>query len=207
MDEITEINNIIASAVNDSSRTTVIISCAVFVIYTVIVKVVEIYKERAKSQPMSKLADAVNKIGDLVAQLNKRFDKTLGAIERKETHRISNVIAVAFDSFRCEILASCIDIIAYNSLSENETAIRQNLYTCVNTAYYKMYSTLSAYEHNDNNISTKLKQELIKEIADSCCEIIFTKQDNTSKIRALNQKLKYICDDNTIYLNNIIFNS
>lgn len=206
MDELQAVNDIVNNAVKDSSYITVLISSGVFILYTLIIKVVDYYKSKDKHKPLLEMASAIKDVSENVVKLNQVLDKTIQNAEQKEYDRIDNVIIASFLSFKSAILDQCIDTIIHNNINENKDNITQNVYKTVNTEYYKLYSTFSAYEHDSVSISTKLKEEWIDEVTDDCITIIYNGNDALTRIRQLNHKLTLIAEEYSIYIKNKILN-
>ena len=206
MNELQTVNDIISNAVKDSSYITVLISSGVFIAYTLIVKLVDLYKSKAKNKPLLEMASAIKDVGENVVKLNQVLSKTIKDAEQKEYDRIENIIVTSFLSFKSAILDQCIDTIIHNNIEKNKDNITQNIYKTINTEYYKLYSTFSAYEHDSINLSTKLKEDWIDDVTDECIAIIYDGTDSLTRIRRLNHKLGLIAEEYTIYLKNKILN-
>ena len=206
MDELQTVNDIVSSAVKNSSYTTVIISSCVFIIYTLIIKIVDLRKSKDKNKPLLEMASAIKDVSENVVKLNQVLDKTIQDAERKEYDRISNVVIASFFSFKSAILDQCIDTIIHNNIEANKDTITQNVYKTVNTEYYKLYSILSAYEHDNVTVSTKIKEEWIDDVTDECIAIIYDGTDSLTRIRRLNNKLTLIAEEYSIYIKNKILN-
>lgn len=206
MDELQAVNDIIGNAVKDSSYITVLISSSVFIIYTIIVKIVDIYKSKDKNKPLLQMASAIKEVSENVVKLNQVLDKTIQDAEQKEYNRIVNVIKSSFLGFKSSILDQCIDTIIHNNINANKDNVTQNVYKTVNTEYYKLYSTFSAYEHDSINVSAKIKEQWIDEVTDECIAIIYNGTDALTRIRQLNHKLGIIAEEYSIYLKNKILN-
>lgn len=206
MNELQTVNDIISNAVKDSSYITVLISSGVFIAYTLIVKLVDLYKSKAKNKPLLEMASAIKDVGENVVKLNQVLSKTIKDAEQKEYDRIDNIIITSFLSFKSAILDQCIDTIIHNNIEKNKDNITQNVYKTINTEYYKLYSTFSAYEHDSINLSTKLKEDWIDDVTDECIAIIYDGTDSLTRIRRLNHKLGLIAEEYTIYLKNKILN-
>ena len=206
MNELQTVNDIISNAVKNSSYITVLISSGVFIAYTLIVKLVDLYKSKAKNKPLLEMASAIKDVGENVVKLNQVLSKTIKDAEQKEYDRIENIIITSFLSFKSAILDQCIDTIIHNNIEKNKDNITQNVYKTINTEYYKLYSTFSAYEHDSINLSTKLKEDWIDDVTDECIAIIYDGTDSLTRIRRLNHKLGLIAEEYTIYLKNKILN-
>lgn len=206
MNDLQTVNNIIDSAVKDSSYTTVIISCGVFIIYTLINKVIELYKAKDRNKPMLDMASAIKQVSENVVKLNQVLDKTFQDAEIKEANRITNIIVASFNSFKSEIITKAIDIIVHNNIEVNKDSVKQSIYRIVSTEYYKVYSIFSAYEHDKINIATKLKEEWIDAVTEEVLQIIYNGQNSTDRIRQINNKLSIDIEEFSIYVNNKVFN-
>lgn len=206
MNELQTVNDIISNAVKDSSYITVLISSCVFIAYTLIIKLVDLYKSKAKNKPLLEMASAIKDVGENVVKLNQVLSKTIKDAEQKEYDRIDNVIAASFLSFKSAVLDQCIDTIIHNNIEANKDNVTQNVYKTINTEYYKLYSIFSAYDHDSINLSTKLKEDWIDDVTDECIAIIYDGTDSLTRIRRLNHKLGLIAEEYTIYLKNKILN-
>lgn len=206
MNDLQAVNEIINTAVKDSSYTTVIISCGVFILYTLINKVIELYKAKDRNKPMLEMASAIKQVSENVVKLNQVLDKTFQDAEIKEANRITNIITASFNSFKSEIITRVIDIIVHNNIEANRESVKQSIYRTVSTEYYKVYSIFSAYEHDKINVATKLKEEWIDAVTEEVLQIIYNGQDATDRIRQINNKLAIDTEEYSIYINNKVFN-
>ena len=206
MDELQAVNDTVSNAVKDSSYITVLISSGVFILYTLIIKIVEYYKSKDKHKPLLEMASAIKDVSENVVKLNQVLDKTIQDAEQKEYDRIGNVIIASFLSFKSAILDQCIDTIIHNNINENKDNVTQNIYKTVNTEYYKLYSIFSEYEHDSVSVATKIKENWIDDVTDECIKIMYNGNDALTRIRQLNRKLGLISKEYSIYLKNKILN-
>ena len=206
MNDLQTVNEIINTAVKDSSYITVIISCGVFILYTLINKVIELYKAKDRNKPMLEMASAIKQVSENVVKLNQVLDKTFQDAEIKEANRITNIITASFNSFKSEIITRAIDIIVHNNIEANKESVKQSIYKTVSTEYYKVYSIFSAYEHDKVNVATKLKEEWIDAVTEEVLQIVYNGQDATDRIRQINNKLSIDTEEYSIYINNKVFN-
>ena len=206
MNDLQTVNEIINTAVKDSSYITVIISCGVFILYTLINKVIELYKAKDRNKPMLEMASAIKQVSENVVKLNQVLDKTFQDAEIKEANRITNIITASFNSFKSEIITRVIDIIVHNNIEANRESVKQSIYRTVSTEYYKVYSIFSAYEHDKINVATKLKEEWIDAVTEEVLQIMYNGQDATDRIRQINNKLAIDTEEYSIYINNKVFN-
>ena len=206
MDELQAVNDIVNNAVKDSSYTTVLISSGVFILYTLIIKIVDYYKSKDKHKPLLEMASAIKDVSENVVKLNQVLDKTIQDAETKEANRINNIIITSFNSFKAALLDQCIDIIIHNHIETTRDNVKQTIYKTTSTEYYKLYSIFSAYEHDSVNVATKLKEEWIDEVTDDCIAIMYNGNDALTRIRQLNHKLTLIAEEYSIYIKNKILN-
>lgn len=206
MEDLQTINDIINGAVKDSSYITVLISSGVFILYTLIIKVVDLFKAKDRNRPIIEMASAIKEVSENVVKLNQVLDKTIQDAETKEAGRINNIILTAFNSFKAALLNQCIDIIIYNHIETTKDNVKQTIYKTTSTEYYKLYSIFSAYEHDSVNVATKIKEEWIDDITNECLKIIYDGAEATLRIRQLNNKLNLIIEEYSIYIKNKVFN-
>lgn len=206
MEDLQTINDIINGAVKDSSYITVLISSGVFILYTLIIKVVDLFKAKDRNKPIIEMASAIKEVSENVVKLNQVLDKTIQDAETKEANRINNIILTAFNSFKAALLNQCIDIIIYNHIETTKDNVKQTIYKTTSTEYYKLYSIFSAYEHDSVNVATKIKEEWIDDITNECLKIIYDGAEATLRIRQLNNKLNLIIEEYSIYIKNKVFN-
>ena len=115
-------------------------------------------------------------------------------------------LKVSYNSFKAALLDQCIDIIIHNHIETTRDNVKQTIYKTTSTEYYKLYSILSAYEHDSVNVATKLKEEWIDAITEEILQIIYNGQDATNRIRQINNKLSIDTEEYSIYINNKVFN-
>lgn len=206
MEDLQTVNDIINGAVKDSSYVTVLISSGVFILYTLIIKVVDLFKAKDRNKPIIEMASAIKEVSENVVKLNQVLDKTIQDAETKEASRINNIILTAFNSFKAALLDQCIDIVIYNHIETTRDNVKQTIYKTTSTEYYKLYSIFSAYEHDSVNVATKIKEEWIDDITNECLKIIYDGAEATLRIRQLNNKLNLIIEEYSIYIKNKVFN-
>lgn len=206
MDEFNQINQIVNDAIKDSSYITVLISSGVYIAYTLIVKLVDLFKAKDRNRPLIEMASAIKQVSENVVKLNGVLDKAFQDAESKEEAKIKNVIGLGFDSFKVNVINICNSIIIHNNVDANIDLIKQNVFRLVSTEYYKLYNVFSAYEINGVNISTKLKDEWIDDITKECLDIIYNGQDGLTRISQISNRLDIIADEHSIFVNNKVFN-
>ena len=207
MEELKTVNDIINESVRDSSYITVIISSSVFLIYTLIIRLVDYFKAKTKDKPLLEISKAMKEMGDNIAKLNAVLNKTFEDTEKKEIRQCERAIQLGFKAVGFKISQECSYIIAHNNIDKNKELISNNLSKVINTEYYKLYSALSVYEINEVNVASKLREEWTKEIADAIIPIIYDGQEAISRIAHINDKINILISEYSIYVSNKIFNN
>ena len=206
MDDFNQVNQVVNDAIKDSSYITVLISSGIYIAYTLIVKIVDLFKSKDRNKPLIEMASAIKQVSENVVKLNGVLDKAFRDAESKEQDKIKNVIVLGFDSFKVNVSNICNSIIIHNNIDTNKDLIKQNVFRLVSTEYYKLYNVFSAYEINGVNISTKLKDEWIDDITKECLDIIYNGQDSLIRISQLTNRLDIIADEHSVFVNNKVFN-
>lgn len=207
MEEFNQINDIIAESIKDTSYITVLISSGVYLVYTLIIKLVDLFKAKDRNRPIVEMAAAVKQVSENVVKLNGVLDKAFQDAETKERNKVKNAICTAFDSFKWAVGNTCHEIIIHNNIEQNKVLIKQNLFKVISTEYYKLYNVFSAYELDGICIATKLKEEWIDAVTNECLAIIYDGQDSINRISQISNKLLILTNEYSIYINNKVFNS
>lgn len=207
MNDFQQINEIVSESVRSSSYITVLISSSIFIIYTLVIKIVDYFKAKSKTKPLLEMANAIKENTTNLVKLNGVLDKTLKDAERKEIKQCESSIELGFNSLAYNIYQECADIVAHNNIDKNKNLIVENIRKLVSTEYYKLYSTLSSFDINDINVASKLKDTWIKDITDDVISIIYDEQDSLSRIMQLNNRLAVSAQEYSTYINNKIFNT
>lgn len=207
MDDFQTINDIVNESVRNSSYYTVAISSCVFILYTLIVQLIGYFKSKNKNKPLLEMANALKENTANIVKLNGVLDKTLQDAERKNIRQCEDAIRMGFNSFALRIGQEITSIIAHNNIDKNKELIIGNINKLVSTEYYKLYSVLSAYEINEANVASKLKDEWIREIADNVIAIVYDGQDAISRITHINNRLNISVSEYSTYINNKVFNT
>lgn len=206
MDDFNQVNQIVSDAIKDSSYITVLISSGVYILYTLIIRLVDLFKAKDRNKPLIQMASAIKEVSENVVKLNTVLDKQIQDAETKELTKVRQVISLAFDSFRANISKTCNEIIIHNNIEENRDLIRENLFKTISTEYYKLYNVFSAYEVDGINIATKIKDEWIDDTTKECLEVIYDGQDKDVRIGQIINKLTIIANEHSVYVNNKVFN-
>jgi hypothetical protein len=206
MDDFNQVNQIVSDAIKNSSYITVLISSGVYILYTLIIRLVDLFKAKDRNKPLIQMASAIKEVSENVVKLNTVLDKQIQDAESKELTKVRQVISLAFDSFRANISKTCNEIIIHNNIEENRDLIRENLFKTISTEYYKLYNVFSAYEVDGINIATKIKDEWIDDTTKECLEVIYDGQDKDVRIGQIINKLTIIANEHSVYVNNKVFN-
>lgn len=206
MDDFNQVNQIVSDAIKDSSYITVLISSGVYILYTLIIRLVDLFKAKDRNKPLIQMASAIKEVSENVVKLNTVLDKQIQNAESKELNKVRQVIGLAFDSFRANISKTCNEIIIGNNIEENRDLIKENLFKTISTEYYKLYNVFSAYEVDGINIATKIKDEWIDDTTKECLGVIYGCQDKDVRIGQIINKLTIIANEHSVYVNNKVFN-
>lgn len=206
MDDFNQVNQIVSDAIKDSSYITVLISSGVYILYTLIIRLVDLFKAKDRNKPLIQMASAIKEVSENVVKLNAILDKQIQDAESKELTKVRQVISLAFDSFRANISKTCNEIIIHNNIDKNRDLIRENLFKTISTEYYKLYNVFSAYEVDGINIATKIKDEWIDDTTKECLEVIYDGQDKDVRIGQILNKITIIANEHSVYVNNKVFN-
>ena len=207
MNDFQAINDIVNESIRNSSYISAVICSAVFVCYTLIIKLVEYFKAKQKSKPLLEMANALKENTENIVKLNSILDKTLKDAERKEVRQCEIAVQTGFAAMSFNILQSVSNVIVHNNIDDNRELIVDNVRKLVNSEYYKLYSALSSYEIKEVNVATKLDENWIKEIADNVINIIYNKQDAMTRITQVSNRILLFAKEYSTYINNKIFNT
>ena len=207
MEEFETINNVVNESIRNSSYITVIISSCIFISYTLIIRLIDYFKSKNKDKPLLEMSKAMKTMGENITKLNIILVKNFEDAEKKESRQCERVIQLGFKAFGFKIIQECTNIIVHNNVDKNRKLIESNINKIISTEYYNLYSALSAYEVKEINVSTKLKEDWIKEIANAVIAIIYDGQDSIIRIVHLNDKLNILINDYSTFVYNKIFNT
>lgn len=207
MEEFETINNVVNESIRNSSYITVIISSCIFISYTLIIRLIDYFKSKNKDRPLLEMSKAMKTMGENITKLNIILVKNFEDAEKKENRQCERVIQLGFKAFGFKIIQECTNIIVHNNVDKNRKLIESNINKIISTEYYNLYSALSAYEIKEINVSTKLKEDWIKEIANAVIAIIYDGQDSIIRIVHLNDKLNILINDYSTFVYNKIFNT
>ena len=207
MEDLKTITEIVDESVRNSSYVTVIISSSVFIIYTLIIRLVDYFKTKNKDKPLLEMSKAMREMGDNISKLNAVLAKNFEDAERKEIRQCERAIQLSFRALGFKISQECANIIAHNNIDKNKELISSNINKIINTEYFKLYSNLAVYEINEVVVASKLKEEWVKEIADALIAIIYDGQDAVIRIAHINDRINIMINDYSTYVSNKIFNT
>ena len=207
MEEFETINNVVNESIRNSSYITVIISSCIFISYTLIIRLIDYFKSKNKDKPLLEMSKAMKTMGENITKLNIILVKNFEDVEKKENRQCERVIQLGFKAFGFKIIQECTNIIVHNNVDKNRKLIESNINKIISTEYYNLYSALSAYEIKEINVSTKLKEDWIKETANAVIAIIYDGQDSIIRIVHLNDKLNILINDYSTFVYNKIFNT
>lgn len=205
MHDLSTINELISNAVRSSSYNTVLLSSCVFIIYTLIIKVIDMLKVKSRNKPIIEMATAIKDIGSNVIKLNNVLDKTFKDAEHKDYVRCKNAIRLAFKALKSKLNEDCIETIITNHVEENKEQIVENILKLVSTEYYKVYSILSNYEIDNVNVASQLDKRWIEQISNTIISVIYGKKSDISRILQLQHRLNIEIGKYETYIDNKVF--
>lgn len=205
MHDLTTINELISDAVKSSSYNTVLLSSCVFIVYTLIIKVIDMLKAKSRNKPIIEMANAIKEIGSNIVKLNNVLDKTFKDAEHKTYIRCKNAIHLAFEALKSKLNEDCIETIITNHIEENKEQIIENIFKLVSTEYYKVYSILSNYEIDNVNVASQLDKKWIEQIANTIISVIYGKKSDISRILQLQHRLNIEIGKYETYIDNQMF--
>lgn len=205
MHDLSTINELISNAVRSSSYNTVLLSSCVFIIYTLIIKVIDMLKAKSRNKPIIEMATAIKDIGSNVIKLNNVLDKTFKDAEHKDYIRCKNAIRLAFEALKSKLNEDCIETIITNHVEENKEQIVENILKLVSTEYYKVYSILSNYEIDNINVASQLDKRWIEQISNTIISVIYGKKSDISRILQLQHRLNIEIGKYETYIDNKVF--
>lgn len=206
MNEFETINDIVQNSVRNSSYVSVLISSCVFIIYTISIKIIDLFKSKSRNKPILEMTKAVTTVSDNVSKLNIILDKYIQDAEKKEIEKIKSIIELSFINFQSKIEHLCRNIIINNNIETNRELIISNINQTISTEYYKVYSNLSLYELHDKHISSYLKEKWIENICNNLITIIYNGQTERTRITQVSNKLAILINDYSTYVYNKTFN-
>ena len=205
MHDLSTINELISNAVRSSSYNTVLLSSCVFIIYTLIIKVIDMLKAKSRNKPIIEMATAIKDIGSNVIKLNNVLDKTFKDAEHKDYIRCKDAIRLAFEALKSKLNEDCIETIITNHVEENKEQIVENILKLVSTEYYKVYSILSNYEIDNVNVASQLDKRWIEQISNTIISVIYGKKSDISRILQLQHRLNIEIGKYETYIDNKVF--
>ena len=96
MDDFNQINQIVSDAIKDSSYITVLISSGIYILYNLIIKLVDLFKAKDRNKPLIQMASTIKEVSENVVKLNTVLDKQIQDAESKELTKVRQVISLAF---------------------------------------------------------------------------------------------------------------
>lgn len=205
MHDLSTINELISNAVRSSSYNTVLLSSCVFIIYTLIIKVIDMLKAKSRNKPIIEMATAIKDIGSNIIRLNNVLDKTFKDAEHKDYIRCKNAIRLAFEAMKSKLNEECIETIITNHVEENKEQIVENILKLISTEYYKVYSILSNYEIDNVNVASQLDKRWIEQISNTIISVIYGKKSDISRILQLQHRLNIEIGKYETYIDNKVF--
>lgn len=206
MEDLQVINDIVNHSVKETSYWSIIISSTVFIVYTIVVRVFDYYKNKDRDKPLIEMSKAVKEVSNNVIKLNTVLDKMMQDNSKKDFTKCKNTIELSFLGFENNLFQFCRDIIVHNNIDTNKDFIVGNISQKVNTEYYKIYAALSIYDIKEVVVATHLHSEWVDDITKSIINIIYNGQDKESRLNQIASKLRLITSAYATQVSNKTFN-
>ena len=205
MHDLSTINELINDAVKSSSYNTVLLSSCVFIVYTLIIKVIDMLKAKSRNKPIIKMANAIKEIGSNIIKLNNVLDKTFKDAKHKTYIRCKNAIHLSFEALKSKLNEECIETIITNHIEENKEQIVESINKLVSTEYYRVYSILSNYEIDNVNVASQLDKKWIDQLTNTIISVMYGKKSDISRILQLQHRLNIEIGKYETYIDNKMF--
>ena len=206
MEDLQLINDIVNQSTKEASYWSVIISSTVFIIYTIVIRMFDYFKNKDKDKPLLEMSKAIQEVSNNVIKLNTVLDKMIQDNSKKDFTKCKNTIELSFIGFENNVFKFCREIILHNNIETNRDLIVSNISQKVNTEYYKIYSVLSIFEIKEIVVSTHLHSEWIDDITKDLINIIYNGQDKEARVNQISSKLKLTMNAYSTQVYNKTFN-
>lgn len=206
MEDLQLINDIVNQSTKEASYWSVIISSTVFIIYTIVIRMFDYFKNKDKDKPLLEMSKAIQEVSNNVIKLNTVLDKMIQDNSKKDFTKCKNTIELSFIGFDNNVFKFCREIILHNNIETNRDLIVSNISQKVNTEYYKIYSVLSIFEIKEIVVSTHLHSEWIDDITKDLINIIYNGQDKEARVNQISSKLKLTMNAYSTQVYNKTFN-
>ena len=206
MEDLQLINDIVNQSTKEASYWSVVISSTVFIIYTIVIRMFDYFKNKDKDKPLLEMSKAIQEVSNNVIKLNTVLDKMIQDNSKKDFTKCKNTIELSFIGFENNVFKFCREIILHNNIETNRDLIVSNISQKVNTEYYKIYSVLSIFEIKEIVVSTHLHSEWIDDITKDLINIIYNGQDKEARVNQISSKLKLTMNAYSTQVYNKTFN-
>ena len=138
----------------------------VVVIYLIIVKILDIKKERAQTKLNVEFTKSINTISNFL-------EKITHTIVDKDKEKCRIAIKDAFNSSAMALTTFVSRTIVNNNIEVNKESILSNIHNLVSGEFYNIYFTLSLYQYDGIKASDNLDRKWMKEVEDDMISCIF----------------------------------
>lgn len=138
----------------------------VVVIYLIIVKILDIRKEKAQTKLNSEFTKSINIISNFLENITH-------TIVDKDKEKCRIAIKDAFNSSAMKLTTFVSQTIVNNNIDVNREAILSNIHNLVNGEFYNIYFTLSLYQYDGIKASDNLDRKWIDEVEKDMVSTIF----------------------------------
>ena len=138
----------------------------VVVIYLIIVKILDIKKEKVQTKLNTEFTKSINTISNFLENITH-------TIVEKDKEKCRIAIKDAFNSSAMKLTTFVSQTIVNNNIDINKEAILNNIHNLVNGEFYNIYFTLSLYQYDGIKASDNLDTKWMKEVEDDMVSSIF----------------------------------
>lgn len=206
MEDLQLINDIVNQSTKEASYWSVIISSTVFILYTIVIRLFDYFKNKDKDKPLLEMSKAIQEVSNNVIKLNTVLDKMIQDNSKKDFTKCKNTIELSFIGFENNVFQFCREIIIHNNIEANRDLIVANISQKINTEYYRIYSILSIFEIKEVVVATHLHSEWTEDITKDVINIIYNGQDKESRVNQIASKLKLTMNAYSTQVYNKTFN-
>lgn len=138
----------------------------VVVIYLIIVKILDIRKEKAQTKLNSEFTKSINIISNFLENITH-------TIVDKDKEKCRIAIKDAFNSSAMALTTFVSRTIVNNNIEVNKESILSNIHNLVSGEFYNIYFTLSLYQYDGIKASDNLDRKWMKEVEEDMISCIF----------------------------------
>jgi hypothetical protein len=138
----------------------------VVVVYLIIVKLLDIKKEKEQAKLNAEFTKSINIISNFLEKITHN-------IVEKDKEKCRIAVKDAFNSSAMKLSTFVSQTIVNNNIDVNKEAIITNIHNLVNSEFYNIYFTLSLYQYDGIKASDNLDRKWMQHVEKDMTECIF----------------------------------